>query len=321
MTATRRLLLASPAILAMPARAQGFPDRPIRINVPYPPGGGSDAVLRGLTESMRETLGQPIVIDNKPGAGGNLGAEQVARAPKDGYTLLFTAGALAIAPSVNRALSFDPRKDLAGVALAAYVPLILVVAPNSPIRSVADIIALARQRQDGVTYGSFGIATPPHLVGERINQHAGLSMTHVPYRGSSTALPDLLDGRLTFGIFDAVSMTPQVTSGRLRALAITGPRRSEALPDLPTLTEAGVPFDTVGWHAAFAPAGTPAPIIARLNAAFVKALEEPRAKRMILGGGSMPIEPPLSPAEWDAHFARDVESWGAIARAAHITLD
>ncbi|MBR0671355.1 tripartite tricarboxylate transporter substrate binding protein [Neoroseomonas soli] len=321
----RRHLLALGATAlagAGTAQAQGtFPTRPIRIIYPYPPGGGGDIVARLVAEKMRSDLGQPVVVDNRPGAGGLIGAEAAARAPKDGYTVLVTAGGLAIAPSVYTRLPFDPVQDLVGVAQLALVPLLVVTRPESPLNSITDLIAQARREPDGVIFASFGNGTPPHLVGESIQQHAGVRMTHAPYRGGAQAMPDLLSGQLTVGIFDVVSMAPHVAAGRLKALAITGPRRAAALPEIPTLSEAGVPFDAVGWHAAFAPAGTPQPMVDRLNAAFVRAANLPEVRAAIVAGGSIPVEPPLTAPEWTAQFRRDVETWGAVARAANVTMD
>jgi tripartite-type tricarboxylate transporter receptor subunit TctC len=319
---TRRQILASSlALAAAPAQAQRWPSQPIRIVVPYPAGGGSDIVARILTEPLREELGQPVLVDNRVGAGGLIGSEAVARATPDGHTLLLTAGALAIAPSVMRTLSFSPQRDLTGVALLAIVPLLIVVRPDSPLRSIADLLALIRARGSDVSYASFGIATPPHLVGERIGQEAGRAMTHVPYRGGAQAMPDILSGAIDVALLDAVSMTPHVTAERLRALAITGTQRSSALPGLPTLAEAGVPFEAVGWHGAFAPARTPPEVLARLNAAFVKALALPRVRDAIIAGGSIPIEPPLDAAGWTARFNADVEAWGRVARSARIEVE
>ena len=315
----RRLVLAGAAGAAVAQPA--FPSRPIRLVVPYPAGGGTDIIARLLTEPLRDDLGQPVIVDNRPGAGGNLGAEQVARAAPDGHTLLLTAGALAIAPAVVRALPFDPRRDLTGIALLASVPLLIVVRPESPLASLGDLLALARARGAAVSYGSFGIATPPHLVGERIGQQAGNRMTHIPYRGGAQAMPDILSGALDIAIMDAVSMAPHIASGRLRALAITGTQRSAAFPAVPTLSEAGVPFETVGWHAAFAPAATQVAVAARLNAAFTKALALPRLREAIIAGGSLPVEPPLDAPGWTVRFAADVEAWGQVARAAQIELD
>ncbi|MBR0654546.1 Bug family tripartite tricarboxylate transporter substrate binding protein [Plastoroseomonas arctica] len=324
-TLRRRTLLAAGLASIVPfdaARAQGaYPNRPIRLVTPYPAGGGTDIVARLLGEPMREDLGQPLIVDNRVGAGGNIGSEHVARSAPDGYTLLLTAGALAIAPSVQRNLAYDPRRDLTGVALLATVPLLLVVRPESAIRSVADLLDHIRRRGADVAFASFGIATPPHLVGERIGAEAGRRMTHVPYRGGAQAMPDILSGQIDVAILDAVSITPHVTAGRLRAIAITGPNRSPALPDLPTLAQAGVPFEAVGWHGVFAPAATPPAIIERLNRAFVRAVAVPRVRDGIIAGGSLPIEPPLDAAAWTARFGRDVEAWGAVARASRIELD
>ena len=305
-----------------PAFAQPAPGgRPLRLLVAASAGSGGDIVARLVAEPMQAMLGQTIVVENRPGASGNLGAEVVARAAPDGQTVLLTAGALAISPAVQRHMSFDPLADLVGVALLAMVPLLIVVRPESPLRSIADLLALVRAKGDGVSYGSFGIGTPPHLVGARIGQEVGQQMTHVPYRVSSTALPDILSGALDLAILDAVAMSPQVREGRLRALAITGPSRSPAFPALPTLSEAGVAFDTVGWHGAFAPAGTPAPLLARWNDAFVRAVAMPRVRDAIIAGGSVPVDPPLSAAEWQARFRADVAAWGAVARAARIEVE
>jgi tripartite-type tricarboxylate transporter receptor subunit TctC len=317
----RQILAAGMALSAAPAAAQRWPSQPIRLLVPYPAGGGSDIVARILAEPLREELGQPVLVDNRVGAGGLIGSEAVARATPDGHTLLLTAGALAIAPSVIRNLSFSPQRDLTGVALLAVVPLLIVVRPDSPLRSIADLLALIRARGSDVSYASFGIATPPHLVGERIGQEAGRAMTHVPYRGGAQAMPDILSGAIDVALLDAVSMTPHVTAGRLRALAITGTQRAAALPGLPTLAEAGVPFEAVGWHGAFAPARTPQEVLVRLNAAFVKALALPRVRDAIIAGGSIPIEPPLDLAAWNARFNADVEAWGRVARSARIEVE
>lgn len=320
----RTLLALGAATLAVAGTAHGqdaYPNRPIRIVYPYPPGGGGDIVARLVAEKMRGDLGQPVVIENRPGAAGNIGAEAAARAPKDGYTVLLTAGALAIAPSVYQRLSFDPLRDFVGVAQLALVPLLIVTRPDSPLNSVADLVALARREGDKVIFASFGNGSPPHLVGESIQQSTGVTMTHVPYRGGSQAMPDILSGAVTVAILDVVSMAPHVAAGRLKALAITGPRRTPALPEVPTLSESGVPFEAVGWHAVFAPTGTPEPIVERLNAAFVRAVNQPDVKEAIIAGGSLPVDPPLTAKQWTEQFRRDVETWAAVARAANVTLD
>jgi len=318
----RRSILGTALALPGLARAQGSgAERPLRLLVAAAPGGGGDIVARLVAEPMRETLGQLVVVENRPGASGNTGAEAVVRGPADGSTVLLTAGALAISPSVLKHLSFDPVRDLTGVALLAMVPVIVVVRPDSPLRSLGDILALARAKGPGVSYASFGIGTPPHLIGERMGLEAGQRMTHVPYRISAQALPDLLSGTLDFAILDAVAMAPQIGAGRLRGLALNGTQRSPALPDLPTLREAGLPFDAVGWHGAFVPAATPPAAIERLNAAFVYAVAQPKVRDAIIAGGSIPIQPPLSAAQWTARFRAEVIAWGEVARAARVEVE
>ena len=322
---SRRTILGAAAGLALPAsaaRAQGaFPTRPVRIVVPWASGGGPDVIGRLIAEPMQKDLGQPIVIDNRPGGGSMMGSEMVARAAPDGYTLLLTAGALAVAPSVRRDMTWDPVRDLVGVALVAVVPLFVVVRPESPFKTMADLMAAARQRGSAVTYATSGIASPPHLIGERLSVEAGQRMTHVPYRGVAQTMPDLLAGTIDFAVLDAVSASPYIATSRLRALAINGTQRSPTFPAIPTLREAGVPFDAVGWHAAFAPAATPEAIVARLNAAFVAALALPQVQEGIRAAGSLPVEPPLDFKAWTTRFRREVGAWGEVARAANVQVE
>lgn len=316
------MLLGSAALLggARPALAQGtFPQSTLTFVVASSAGGGGDIVARLIAERMREDVGQTIVVENRPGAAGNIGAAYVARAPKDGYTILLTAGALAIAPSVYERLPYDPIKDLAGVAWLATVPLIVVTKKGSEIGSIKELLAMARRDDANLTFGSFGTASPSHLVGESINQSAGIKLRHVPYNRGGAAT-DTMTGVISVSILDAVSTMPLIQAGELKALAVTGPRRLQVLPDVPTLIEAGIPFDTVGWHAAFVPAGTPAPIIERLNAAFVKAMAQPGMADRLVAGGSVPIDPPVTAAQWDVQFRKDVESWAKVARAANISI-
>lgn len=327
----RRHLLATAGLLATPlsprpAAAQPAgeawaPNRPIRLVYPYPPGGGGDIVSRLLAEKARDLLGQPLLVENRPGAAGLVGAELVTRAPKDGHTLLVTAAALSIAPSVYRRITFDPQTDLAPVALLTRLPLIVLTNPDGPYRSFADLVAAARREGDRITYGSFGIGSPPHLVGERINQDLGLTMTHVPYTGGAVALPQMLKGDISVGIFDGMSMLPHVQAGRLRALAVTAAARTPQLPEVPTLRESGVPHDIGTWHGAFLPAGTPAPIVARLNAVMVQVMAMPEVRERVVTGGAVPVEPPLSPAGWAQAFAEEVEAWAAVARRAKVVVE
>ena len=312
------------AIVARPALGQAepwAPTRPIRLVYPYPPGGGGDIVSRLVAEPMREDLGQPVLVENRPGAAGLIGAELVARAPKDGHTFLITAAALSIAPSVYRRTNFDPAKDLTAVALLTRLPLLVLVRPDSPLRRFDDLITLARKEGDAVTYGSFGIGSPPHLTGERIRQETGVRMTHVPYAGGLVAMPALLAGDLTTAILDGMSMLPHVQAGRLRALAVSAQARMPQLPEVPTLRECGVAHELGTWHGAFLPGGTPAPVVDRMNAAILRALAIPAVRERIVTQGAVPVDPPLSPAGWQAAFLEEIEVWGAVARRAGVVVE
>jgi tripartite-type tricarboxylate transporter receptor subunit TctC len=322
----RGLLAAALPVLgiARPALGQSepwAPTRPIRLVYPYPPGGGGDIVSRLVAEPMREDLGQPVLVENRPGAAGLIGAELVARAPKDGHTFLITAAALSIAPSVYRRTNFDPARDLTAVALLTRLPLLVLVRPDSPLRRFDDLIALARKEGDAVTYGSFGIGSPPHLTGERIRQETGVRMTHVPYAGGLVAMPALLAGDLTTAILDGMSMLPHVQAGRLRALAVSAKARMPQLPEVPTLRECGVAHDLGTWHGAFLPGGTPAPVVDRMNAAIVRALAIPAIRERIATQGAVPVDPPLTPAGWQAAFLEEIEAWGAVARRAGVVVE
>lgn len=310
MLAWIKFALASALALAAPTLlAQSYPTKPVRLVVPYPPGGGTDVVARKVADHMRTTLGQSVIVENVPGAGGNIGAAQVARAAGDGYTLLVTAAALAIAPAVGAKLPFDPAKDLVPIAQLATVPLLVLVRADSPLGSMADLLARAKAQAGKVSFASFGIGTPPHLVGESIKLLGQVDLVHVPYKGSSAALPDLLSGQVDFAILDVVSTTPLVLDGRLKALAISGTRRSPALPTVPTLAQSGIPFNTVGWYAMFGPATMPAALVDQINSAVTKALADAEIKSFILKGGSLPIEPPLAASQWSTQFREDIQSW------------
>lgn len=321
MPLSRRLLCVLPLLLACAAQAQDFPNKPIRLVVPFPAGGGTDIVARKLAEHLRQGLGQPVIVETRPGASGNIGADAVARSAPDGYTLMLTAAPFAIAPAMFKSLSFDPLKDFTPIAQLATVPLLVVTRAESPLNSVADIVATARKAPDSLSYASFGNGSPPHLVGESMKLLSGTRMAHVPYKGGQSALADILSGQISFAIMDVVSMTPLVKAGRLKALAITGPQRAPSLPEVPTLSQAGVAFDTVGWYAVFGPAGVPAAVTDKLNTALVKAMATPDMRALILNGGSIPIEPASSPAQWGRQFRSDVETWAKVARESGARID
>lgn len=300
---------------SLPASAQtDFPSKPVKIVVPFPPGGGADIIARMIGAKLNEKWKQPVIVDNRAGASGNIGAEFVSKQPADGYTWLLTSAPFAIAPAVFNQLNFDPIKSFTPITQIATVPLILVTRPDSPIKNMEDLITLARKDGEKVTFGSFGNGSPAHLVGESINQIAKLKMTHVPYKGSSAALPDVISGQLSFAVLDAISITPLIKSGQLRAIAIMGKQRSPALPDVPTLAQSGIPFETVGWHAVFAPAGIPKDLADRLNQEINSVIALPEVREKIIAGGSIPASPPWTVNSWSQQFAQDVKTWGDIAR-------
>ncbi|WP_162243962.1 tripartite tricarboxylate transporter substrate binding protein [Pseudorhodoferax sp. Leaf265] len=299
------------------AASGGWPDRPIRLVHPWAAGGGGDIVARLLAERMQPLLGQPVVVDNRTGAGGNIGAQFAARQAADGYTVMTTAGGFAIAPSLFRSLGYDPVKDFVPVTKMATAPLLVLVRADSPLRSMADLVALARKEPQGVSFASFGIGSPSHLMGESINRLAGITMTHVPY-SSGNAGTDLMGGQVTLAILDALSQTPQVKAGKLRALALNGTARLPSLPDVPTLAELGIPFELVGWHGMFAPAGTPRAVVDRLNRVVNQIIALPEVKGRLFDLALFPVQPPTTPEQWGAMFRQDVQSWGELVRSAGI---
>lgn len=321
--ATVAVVTLTPAMSAG-AWAQGttatgaWPNKPVRIVQPFAAGGGGDIVTRLLAEKMQAELGQPVVVENRAGAGGNIGAQMVARQPADGYTLMTTSGGFAIAPSLFKSLGYDPVKDFVPVTKIAVAPLLVLVRVDSPLRSMADLIALAKKDPKGVSYASFGIGSPSHMIGESINRQAGIAMAHVPYSGGNAAT-DLLGGQVTIAILDALSQTPQVKAGKMRALALNGSQRLPALPDVPTLTESGIPFDLVGWHGMFAPAGTPRDIVERLNRMVNQIIAQPDVKARLFDMAMFPLQQPTTPEQWGTMFRSDVLAWGELVRKAGIT--
>lgn len=291
-----------------------FPSKPVKIVVPFPPGGGANIIARMISARLSDKWKQSVIVDNRAGASGNIGAEFVAKQRPDGYTLLLTSAPLAIAPAVFTHLSFDPIKSFTPITQIASVPLVLLTRAESPVKSMESLIDLARKDGAKVTFGSFGNGSPAHLVGESINQIANLNMTHVPYKGSRAALPDVVSGQITVAVLDAISTTPMIKSGQLRALAIMGKERSPALPDVPTLAQSGIAFETVGWHAVFAPAGMSKQLADRLNHDINAVVASPEIRERIISGGSIPASPPWTVSGWSDQFAQDVKTWGDIAR-------
>ena len=290
------------------AYAQSYPSKPIRLVVPYPPGGPLDIMARAIGQKLTEAWSQPVVVDNRAGAGGNIGADLVAKSPADGYTLLMGAVAThAINPTLYAKIPYDPVRDFTPVALVAQVPNILVVNPSVPVKSVTELIELARAKPGYLNFGSGSTGSTGHLAGELFKTMAGVQMVHIPYKGGAPAMADLLAGQVQLMFDNLANALPNVKAGRLRALAVTTLARSPAMPDLPTMAESGLPgFDLTTWFGLMVPAGTPPEIVAKLNAEIVRALN---AKDMRERLEKMGAEPPAN--NTPEHFAAFVRAEAA----------
>jgi tripartite-type tricarboxylate transporter receptor subunit TctC len=310
-------LLAAVALLALAcgtALAQAYPNRPLRIVVPFAAGAGVlDIMARLVGQHLGASLGQQVVIDNRPGAGGIVGAEVVAKAEPDGYTLLMGNTALVVSPYLYAKLPFEPLADFVPVTLVNSAPLLLVVHPSVPVQSVKELIAYAKARPGQLNYGSGGVGSTPYLATELLKAMAGIDVVHVPYKGGAPALADLVAGQLTFMIENVPGTMPLVKSGKLRALAITSARRSPLAPDLPTMAEAGVPgYEMVGWNGIFVAKGTPAEIVTRLNSDLAKVLRLPDVKQQVATLGAEPGGD--STAAFGAFVKAESARWGGIIK-------
>jgi tripartite-type tricarboxylate transporter receptor subunit TctC len=318
------LLLALAALLpatvsAGPAQAS-YPDRIVRIVVPFAPGGGTDVIARTLAQEMAKDLGASIIIENKPGAGTIIGTQAVAGSAPDGYTLLMGTFANAVNPSLNPKLPYDPHKDFAPVALVARSFNIVVVNPNSPIKSIADLIAAAKADPEKLSYGTFGTGTSAHLAGELFKNMAGVNLTTVPYKGAAPAITDLVGGQIQVMFTTVASAASLIAGGQLRALAVTSAERSPAFPQLPTVAEAGVPgYAAESWYGLFAPAGTPPDIIDRLNKSAATAVQSEAFKRLGVNEGLVMVARP--PEAFDQYVRGEEERWRKLIQDAGIKIE
>lgn len=317
--ATRRHLLALAAALCasaiLPAQAQpaAWPAKPVKLVVGYAAGGATDVIARIVAVKLGEQLGQPVVVDNRAGANSNVGAEVVAHAPADGYTLYVYTIANTINASLYDRLGYDPQKDFEPIGLIAKVPNILVVNAALPIRSVADYVQFARASRDGITFASSGSGSSIHLSGEMFKMVARLNMLHVPFRGSAPAVNDLLGGQVQSMFDNAPSALPHVKGGKLRAIAVTSAQRLPQLPDVPTLAESGFPgFDVQSWFGLAAPAGTPRPVVDRLNAELAKVLAHAEVRQRLQGLAATPE--PGTPAQMRSLIAADIKRWHEVVK-------
>ena len=308
------------AAVSAVAHAQNFPDKPIRIVIPYPPGGGTDIVVRALSGRLSERLGQPLVVDNRGGATGTIGSEAVAHSTPDGYTLLaHTNAGITILPHLNKKLPYDPIKDFAPVTMAAQSPYLMVVNPKVPATSVAQFIAMAKAKPGEINYASSGAGASTHLAGLLFCQMAHVDMVHIPYKGSGPATTELLAGQVQMRFSSIPPVLPHVRSGRLRALAVTSTKRFALVPEVPTVAETVPGFEVLSWYGVFAPAGTPAPIIKKLNADFAYALNSPDVKAMLATDGSEVVA--SSPEYFGKVIRAEYARWAPVVKAAGAKID
>jgi tripartite-type tricarboxylate transporter receptor subunit TctC len=313
------LALAAP--LGMQAHAQGYPERAVRIVVPFAPGGSTDIVGRIASQKLGERLKQSVVIDNRGGGGGNIGSDLVAKAPPDGYTLLVgTVGSLTINPSLYRKMPYDPLRDLTPIAYFGSTPNILVVHPSLPARTVSELIALARARPGQLNYASAGTGGSVHLAAELFRSLAKIDMVHVPYKGSGPALIDLIAGQTQLMFSTMPPALPHVKSGRLRALGMTGTKRSPLVPDLPTIAESGLPgYEITQWWGLLGPAGLPPAVVTRLNNEMNAILKEPEVRQRFASEGAETA--PNTPDWFAAYMKAEVAKWAKVVRASGATAD
>jgi tripartite-type tricarboxylate transporter receptor subunit TctC len=314
------MIAVATGVLASGAAAQQrYPEKPVRLVVPYAPGGGTDILARVLSPKVSESLGQTLVVENRPGAGGNIGAEAVAKAAPDGYTLVMGANTIAINAGLGK-LPFDPVKDFAPVTMLASAPMVVVVHPSVNARTLKELIALAKANPGTLNFSTPGNGTPQHLAEELLNRMAGVNIQHVLYKGGGPALTDIVAGQTQVAVLTMGSVKPYVDQGKLRALAVATARRSKAMPDVPTVAEAGVPgYEADLWYGIFAPAGTPPEVIARLNADFGKALAAPEVQeRLAVQGFEIA---PSTPEQLGAIHRGDIDKYGRLIREAGIKAE
>lgn len=301
------------------AMAQAYPNKPVRMIVAVPPGGPADTLARLVGPQLSQALGQSVVIDNRPGANGNIAYETTARAVPDGYTFVLVAAGVAINPSLYRSVGYDPLRDFAPLTLGITVPNILVVHPSVAAKSVADLVTVIKARQDGFAFASAGNGTSGHLALELFRLTSGTRFVHVPYKGGGPALQETVAGQVQALFSIALAATPQVKAGRVRALAITSAKRSAVAPELPTVAESGYPgFEVIGWFGWLAPAGTPQPVVSRLNRELVKALAVPEVNERLLSLATVPVGD--KPEEFGRFIRSEHGKWGQVIKAAKIEI-
>jgi tripartite-type tricarboxylate transporter receptor subunit TctC len=302
-------------------QAQNYPNRPVHLVVPNPAGGGTDAYARILAKGLEQTLGQPVIVENRPGQGTSIGGAAVSRAAPDGYTLLLaTSSTLAINVSLYKKLPYDPLKDFTPISLVAAVPFVVVVHPSLQVASLEELIALAKRKPGELSYASAGVGSVHHIFAEKLKALAGIDIKHVPYRGGGPALIDVVAGHVPIMFADAGQATPYIKAGHLKALGVTVGTRLETLPDVPTLNEAGAPgYDASDWQCVVGPAGLPAPIVAKLNTAIGEVVAAPETKAFLLARGMQGLT--STPTELESYVRKEIPRWAEVVTAAGASAD
>jgi tripartite-type tricarboxylate transporter receptor subunit TctC len=316
--------LASTLLVCLPlaaaAQASDFPNKAIRLVVPFPPGGATDAAARLVAVKMSEHWGQPVLVDNRAGAGGNVGSDLVAKAPADGYTLVMgVTGSHAINTSLYSKMPYDPVADFVAISQVAVVPNVLVVHPSVPAKSLAELVALAKKEPGKLNYASLGNGTAAHLGMEMLKSEAGVDITHVPYKGSAPAVSDLLAGQVQMMVDGLPSALPHIKAGKLRAIALTSLRRAPSLPDLPTISESYPGFYADAWSGLFAPKGTPQPVVDKLSAEVQRILKLPDVREKLAALGAEPVG--STQAEFTAHVKREIDKWAKVVKTSGAKVD
>jgi tripartite-type tricarboxylate transporter receptor subunit TctC len=314
------LLLVAPAAQAIAAATERYPDRPVRFVLPFAAGSPSDIVARLFGSKLAESLGQPMVNENRAGAAGVIAAEIAARAPANGYTLMLgTVGILTILPNLSPGLPYDPVRDFAPVSQLSASPYLLAVNLNVPAKSIKELVALARAKPGQLNFAAAGPGTGNHLAGELFRRTAAIDIVHVSYKGATEALPDIISGRVQIWVINLLSGTPQVKAGRIRALAVTSAKRSSVAPDIPTVAEAGYEYETTSWHGILAPAKTPAHIIRRLQSELARIAQQPDVRTFLIAQGADPIA--NTPEEFAAVIKGESARWGKLIKAAGVKAE
>ena len=314
------LVCLSGVSIAGLAHAQSWPTKPIKLIVPYPPGGGTDVIARIVQEPLAKELGQQVIIDNRGGAGGSIGSALAAQSPSDGYTVLFTLSSHTINPAIYTKLPFDTEKDFSSVVTVASLPQILVANPNFPAKTVKEVIEMAKAKPGSISYASVGNGSPGHLAGAMMATDAGVDMTHIPYRGGGPAVTDVMAGQVPLLWVSIPAAAQFVKAGKLRALAVSTVKRSAVFPEVPTMVESGFKgFEVDSWYAMFVPAKTPQAIIDRINKAAVNVLSQPDVKERLLGQGAEAVGD--TPAQLSGVVKKEIAKWKQVVKSANIKVD